>query len=144
MTSKTAQLNELIEITRDGQRFYEHAHNAVRGVRLHALLRDMSQAKSEVIQALTGKVVDNHEVPAAGGTFAGTLSNIYADTRATLSSDGEAIYVAQLEAAEERILHAFEDALESAEPDVHALLVGEMSKVRASHERIRTLKQSMQ
>ncbi|MNR19913.1 hypothetical protein D3C85_1367300 [compost metagenome] len=144
MTSKTAQLNELIEITRDGQRFYEHAHNAVRDVRLHALFRDMSRAKTEVIQALTGKVVDNHEVPAAGGTFAGTLRNIYADTRATLSSDGEAIYVAQLEAAEERILHAFEDALESAEPDVHALLVEEMPKVRASHERIRTLKQSMQ
>lgn len=144
MTSKTTQLNELIEITRDGQRFYEHAHNAVRGVRLHALFRDMSQAKTEVIQALSGKVVDNHEVPAAGGTFAGTLRSLYADTRATLSSDGEAIYVAQLEAAEERILHAFEDALESAEPDVHALLAGELPKVRASHERIRTFKQSMQ
>ena len=144
MTSKTAQLNELIEIARDGQRFYEHAHDAVEDVRLQALFRDMSRAKTEVIQALTGKVVDNHEVPAAGGTFAGTLRNIYADTRATLSSDGEAIYVAQLEAAEERILHAFEDALESAEPDVHALLVEEMPKVRASHERIRTLKQSMQ
>ncbi|MNY72382.1 hypothetical protein D3C86_2109280 [compost metagenome] len=52
--------------------------------------------------------------------------------------------MAQLEAAEERILHAFEDALESAEPDVHALLAGELPKVRASHERIRTLKQSMQ
>lgn len=144
MTSKTAQLNELIEIARDGQRFYEHAHDAVEDVRLQALFRDMSRAKTEVIQALTGKVVDDHEVPAAGGTFAGTLRKLYADTLATLSSDGEAAYVAQLEAAEERILHAFEDALVSAEPDVRALLVGEMPKVRAGHERMRELKQSLQ
>lgn len=144
MTSKTAQLNELIEITRDGQRFYEHAHDAVKDVRLQALFRDMSRAKTEVIQALAGKIVDSHEVPAAGGTFAGTLRKLYADTRATLSSDGEATYVAQLEAAEERILHAFEDALESAEPDVRALLVAEMPKVRAGHQRMRDLKQSLQ
>ncbi len=73
MTSKTAQLNELIEITRDGQRFYEHAHDAVEDAHLQALFGAMVQAKSEVIRALAGKVVDAHEAPAAGGTFAGTL-----------------------------------------------------------------------
>ena len=69
---------------------------------------------------------------------------VYADTKATLVSDTEATYVAQLEEAEDRILHAFEDALESAEPDVQALLTAEMPKVRANHDRMRTLKQSMQ
>jgi uncharacterized protein (TIGR02284 family) len=144
MISKTEQLNELIEIIRDGQSFYDHARDAVKDVHLQELFRDMSQVKSEVIQALAGKVVDSHEAPASGGTFVGTLRKVYADTRAILSSDQDATYVAQLEAAEERILHAFEDALESAEPDVRALLVGEMPKVRATYERMRTLKQSMQ
>jgi uncharacterized protein (TIGR02284 family) len=73
----------------------------------------------------------------------GKLRHAYADARATLSSDEEATYVAQLEEAEDRILHAFEDALESAEPDVRALLAVEMPKVRACHNRMRDLKYAM-
>lgn len=144
MTNTTEQLNELIEITRDGQRFYQHAHDEVKDVRLQVLFRDMSQSKSELIRALSVKVAANQDKPASGGTFVGKLRQVYADTKATLVSDTEATYVAQLEEAEDRILHAFEDALESAEPDVQALLTAEMPKVRANHDRMRALKQSMQ
>lgn len=144
MSTSTEQLNELIEITRDGQRFYQHAHDEVKDVRLQVLFRDMSQSKSELIRALSLKVAANQETPASGGTFVGKLRQVYADTKATLVSDTEATYVAQLEEAEDRILHAFEDALESAEPDMQALLSAEMPSVRANHERMRALKQSMQ
>lgn len=144
MTDKVQQLNELIEITRDGQRFYQHAHDEVKDVRLQALFRDMSQNKTELIRALSVKVAANQQKPADGGTFIGKLRQVYADTKANLVSDTEATYVAQLEEAEDRILHAFEDALESAEPGVQALLAAEMPKVRASHDRMRNLKQSMQ
>jgi uncharacterized protein (TIGR02284 family) len=144
MSNTTEQLNELIEITRDGQRFYQHAHDEVKDVRLQVLFRDMSQSKSELIRALSVKVAANQETPASGGTFVGKLRQVYADTKATLASDTEATYVAQLEEAEDRILHAFEDALEGAEPDMQALLTAEMPKVRANHDRMRTLKLSMQ
>lgn len=140
MNSKTAQLNELIAITRDGQRFYEHALDEVKDVRLQALFRDMSRTKTQVINALAVKVAANEEEPTSSGTVVGKLRQVYADARATLSSDEEAAYVAQLEEAEDRILHAFEDALESAEPDVRALLAVEMPKVRACHDRMRELK----
>lgn len=143
MSNKTDQLNELIAIIRDGQRFYEHAHGEVRDVRLQALFRDMSQTKNQVIQALSVKVAANQEEPTSSGTVVGKLRQVYADARATLSSDEEATYVAQLEEAEDRILHAFEDALESAEPDVRALLAVEMPKIRACHDRMRDLKHAM-
>ena len=140
MSYKTEQLNELIAIIRDGQRFYEHAHDEIEDVRLQALFRDMAQAKHQVIQALAVKVAANHEEPTSSGTLVGKLRQAYADARATLSSDEEATYVAQLEEAEDRILEAFEDAMESAQPDVRALLAVEMPKVRASHQRMRELK----
>lgn len=144
MSSKTAQLNELIEITRDGKRFYEHAHDEVKDIRLQALFRDMARAKTEVINALTVKVAANQSEPASGGTLLGKLRQVYADTRATLSKDEEATYVAQLEEAEDRILHAFEDALQSSDNDVRALLTVEMPKVRACHDRMRMVKHNMQ
>ncbi len=140
MSYKTEQLNELIAIIRDGQRFYEHAHDEIEDVRLQALFRDMAQAKHQVIQALAVKVAANHEEPTSSGTLVGKLRQAYADARATLSSDEEATYVAQLEEAEDRILEAFEDAMESAQPDVRALLAVEMPKMRACHQRMRELK----
>lgn len=143
MTSTTAQLNELIEITRDGERFYQHAIEEVRDPNLQSLFREMASAKTEVIQALTVRVAANHETPSTGGTLMGTLRQVYADTRAALAKDEYAAYVVQLEQAEDRILHAFEDALETAEPKVRELIAVEMPKVRACHDRMRSLKQSM-
>lgn len=140
MSQKTEQLNELIAIIRDGQRFYEHAHDEIKDDRLQALFRDMAQAKHQVIQALSVKVAASHEEPTSSGTLVGKLRQAYADARATLSSDEESTYVAQLENAEDRILEAFEDAMETAQPDVRALLAVEMPKMRACHQRMRELK----
>jgi uncharacterized protein (TIGR02284 family) len=145
MTSKTTtQLNELIEITRDGQRFYQHAQEEVKDARLKALFSEMSRAKTDVIQALAAKVAANQEQPSSGTTLIGKLRQVYADTKASLSSDEAATYVKQLEDTEDRILHAFEDALEGADPDLRALLAVEMPKVRTCHDRMRDLKQSLQ
>nr|WP_313086039.1 PA2169 family four-helix-bundle protein [Pseudomonas sp.] len=128
-------LNELIEITRDGQHFYQHACDVVKDVQLQHLFRDMAQAKTHVIQALSVKVAANQVQPAQGGTTAGKLREVYADTRARLG-DADAVYVDQLDQMEERLLAAFEDAVKSAEPDVRALLAIELPKIRACHERI--------
>lgn len=139
MSQKTEQLNELIAIIRDGQRFYEHAHDEINNEQFKALCRDMAQAKHQIIQALSVKVAANHEQPTDSGTLVGKLRQAYADARATLASDEESTYLAQLEEAEDRILEAFEDAMETAQPDVQALLAVEMPKVRACHQRMREL-----
>lgn len=143
MSKSTAQLTELIEITRDGQRFYQHAQNAVEDAQLKSLFRDMAQAKTQIIQALTVRVAANHEQPPQSGTVIGKLRQIYADTKASLSSDAESTYVAQLEAAEDRLLHAFEDALEESEPELSSLLEEEMPIIRACHDRMSALKNAM-
>ena len=106
MSDKTSELNELIEITRDGKVFYEHARDEVKDVQLKSLFTDM------------------------------------ADTKAALSSDEDATYIAQLEEAEDRILHAFEEAMDGHEPDLRAELATQMPKVRACHDRMRDLKKA--
>jgi len=141
MNQNMTQLNELIEITRDGQHFYQHAIDEVKDVELQHLFRDMAQAKTHIIQALSVKVAANQQQPAQGGTTAGKLREMYADTKARLG-DSDAVYIDQLDQTEERILAAFEDALKTADPDVKALLAIELPKIRACHERIHTLNHS--
>ena len=68
MNKSMNQLNELIEITRDGQRFYQHAAEEVTDVELQHLFRDLAQAKTQIIQALSVKVAASHEQPSQGGT----------------------------------------------------------------------------
>ena len=142
MSNTATQLNELIEITRDGKRFYEHARDEVKSSELKTLFSNMSQAKSNVIIALEKRVAANQETPASGGTLTGKVRQVYADTRAALSSDEEATYIAQLEEAEDRILHAFEDAMDAHEPDLRADVAPLLPKVRACHDRMRDLKKA--
>ncbi|MBE7374202.1 PA2169 family four-helix-bundle protein [Pseudomonas lopnurensis] len=141
MNQAINQLNELIEVTRDGQRFYQHAAEEVKDVELQHLFRDMAQAKTQVIQALAVKVAASDEQPAQGGTLLGRMHELYADTRAHVGNH-DTTYVDQLEQTEERILQAFEDALPDAEPDVRAMLAIELPKLRACHERMRQVKRS--
>ncbi|MHB9799609.1 PA2169 family four-helix-bundle protein [Pseudomonas sp. MT3] len=143
MNHTTRQLNELIEITRDGERFYRHAICEVRDVRLQQLFESMLQAKIGLIADLSRQVATNHDEPAASGTLRGKLIRMYADARARLASDPGATYVAQLEEAEDRILQAFEDALQDAAPEIQALLRAELPKVRACHDQMSALKHSL-
>ncbi|MDG9925209.1 MULTISPECIES: PA2169 family four-helix-bundle protein [unclassified Pseudomonas] len=143
MTSQANVLNQLIEITRDGEHFYRHAEAAVEDQRLKAVFHDMAQAKVGIIQALALKVAENHDYPAESGTLSGSLHRLYAQTRARMASDGEATYVAELESAEDRLLHAFEEALEEADDDLRTVLAPEVPKLRASHERMSELKRTL-
>lgn len=146
MKSSDRQINELIEITRDGQHFYQHVLNevAVEDAQMQQLFRDMLQSKAEVIQILSSWIAEDRAQPALGGTLTGKLREAYADTRARFARNETALYVSQLEAAESRILHAFESALKSTEADVRCLAEAELPRVRACHDLILTLKKSLQ
>lgn len=140
MSRKTAQLNELIEVTRDGEHFYQHAIGEVHDAELRRLFEDMLQAKVRIIQALAVEVAGEQQPPAQGGTLIGKLRELYADTRSALSKNADATYLEQLAAAEQRILEAFEDAMADAEPDLRALLSVEMPNIRAGYERMQQRK----
>jgi len=141
MNQSMNQLNELIEITRDGQRFYQHAADEVKDFELQHLFRDLAQAKTQIIQALSVKVATSHEHPSQGGTLTGRMRELYANTRSRIG-DHDRAYVDQLEQTEANILHAFENAVGDAEPDVRALLAIELPKLRTCHERMRQLKEA--
>ncbi len=143
MNSQSNVLNELIEITRDGEHFYRHAEVEVQAPWLKSVFHDMAETKARLLQALALKVAEEHEHPAEGGTLSGALRQFYADAKARLSRDGDAAYVAELESTEDRLLQAFEEALLEACPEERAVLEAEIPTVRACHERMRELKRSV-
>lgn len=135
-------LQDIIQIARDGAAFYDAARSEVRNPALKETFARMAGHKRDLIAALGGRLQAIGETVPDGGTLVGALRKAYADVRATLSSDEEAVYVRQLEETEDRLLEHVLDAISRADdPMVRNQLESHLRTVRACHDEMRTLKQ---
>lgn len=134
-------LRELVQIARDGADFYAGAEPEVGDAHLKGIFERMAASKQDLINALSGRLeMIGEKVPETGTTF-GALRKAYADVRATLSTDNEKVYIAQLEEAEDRLLRHFEDALRFADNDeIRSQLQAHLPRVQACHDEMRRLK----
>ena len=137
----TATLNELIEITRDGLRFYDAAGLQVQDPILLSLFKRKSETRAQLIEDLSALVTVQGDLASSGGTTLGAVRQTYADLLAAMSSNAETTYVNQLEAAEDSLLHAFEDARKATQiPLIAAALDRYLPKVRQMHDEMKQLK----
>lgn len=137
-------LQELVQIANDSARFYDDARQEVKNPSLQNLFGRMAQAKRNLIGALGNRItLAGEEVPDRG-TIAGSLHKAYTDIRASLSSREEAVYVGQLEEAEDRLLAHFTEALETLDDRVmRDTVLAQMPQVRACHDEMRQMKQRL-
>ena len=134
-------LQDLVQIARDGVEFYTEAGEEVKDVDLKATFARMAAAKRDLIGSLSTKLIANNEDVPTGGTVVGKLRQLYADVRASMSSNEEKVYVAQLEEAEDRLVEHYDAAIkEIDDPLVLAMLEAHMVRVRACHSEMRDLK----
>lgn len=140
-----ATLNELIEVLHDGKNFYQEASNVVKRGDLKKLFDRMVRTKQAIIDDLTAVIDFGGGEPATDGSFAGVLRAAYADMRAKFSSHKDYEYVVQLEEFEDRILHAFKNAvLASKDPTALALATRHLPDVTRDHDEMMMLKQLAQ
>ena len=86
-------------------------------------------------------VTSHGEKVPEGGTVFGALRKLYADVRASMGSDAEAVYVAQLEQTEDRILEAFRKELTMSEnAEVRRIAERHYPEVKRAHDEMRELK----
>lgn len=144
MARPAAVLNTLIEIARDGERFYLDAAGKVRNLELQALFREMAQVRQHLIADLAQHVEARGEVPSADRTLWGSTRQVYADVLAALSRDGQIIYVKELEEAEDRLLDQYQKALRHAPSvSIREILERHLLTVRATHDSMKALKEQV-
>lgn len=143
MTKTTATLNGLVQALNDGINFYEHAANQTTDPRYRELFQKMGRLKSSIAADLKAEVANHGETPDQDGTWLGSVREGYADLKATLTKDSDAAYIASLEEQEDRVLHAFRDALGGDQPPkVRQLAARHLPEVQQMHDRMRELKKS--
>lgn len=137
----TQMLNELIEVARDGERFYMDAANKVHSRELGGVFRQMADVRQLLIDELSRHVLARGDVPSGDQTFSGAARKVYADVRATLAGDADGVYLARLEEAEDRLLQRYQKALRQAPtPEIAAILKRHEPTVWAAHDRMKALR----
>ncbi len=143
--SKTTHtLNDLIAIARDGRDFYQEAAQKVDDAELKTLFVRIAGVKESIIADLGAAVQSVGGEPEDSGTLRGSMQEMYGKIRAALG-DKEYGYVAELEESEDRLLHAFEDAIkdEKTPPAARDVVTRLMPEVRSCHDVMRTRKLAM-
>ncbi|HJU08666.1 MAG TPA: PA2169 family four-helix-bundle protein [Rhodanobacteraceae bacterium] len=144
MTNLIPTLQEIAQICRDGNAFYHDAAEKMQDDDLRVAVQEVGRIRGALCEDIHAWLRQKGEEPSAGGTFYGTLHKLYADLRARLAIDSDRIYVAELEEAEDRLLHSLEQAILAVEPaKARAVLRQYMPAARAAHERMRMLKQAL-
>jgi len=141
MKTDTATLKELIDVLEDGKKFYEEALTKVTRPDLSALFARMAATKGAIASDLKTAVIARGDTPSTDGSFAGSMLKAYAELRAKLSSDKNYAYVAELEHFEDRILKAFNHAVQKADDSgVRTIAERYMADVSRDHAQMRDLK----
>lgn len=134
-------LNELLELARDGERFYRDAAAHVLRPELRGTFAQMAELRLRLMNDLAEHVTARGERPSDRRTLLGTSRQLYADARAAFSTKDDRIYLRQLTAMEDRLLAHYERALSDAAADsVRHILRRHLLTVRASHDRMHLLK----
>ncbi len=145
MTKITATLNDLVDALNDGIAFYDHAAQETYDLRRKDLFHNMSRIKGNIAGELKVEVAKLGGDAANDSHWLGEFRQGYADLKAKLTKDPDAVYISALEAQEDRVLHAFRDAMESDQPvRVRELAAKYLPDVRQMHDQMRDLKQAKQ
>jgi len=141
MGNASATLNDLIELLHDGEKFYAEAAEKVKTPAYQSLFQRMARTKQAIAADLAVHVAAHGEKASNDGTLAGTMRKAYTEVRAKLGKDAEAVYVAQLEQTEDRILEAFRDQLSSdSSVEVRGVVERYYPEVKRAHDEMRELK----
>lgn len=137
-------LNDLVSATRDGKSFYELAATKVNSPELKALFTRLAKVKGDIVQGLSNEIRAVGEKPAGTGTWTGDFDKLYGEVRALLGDKNYA-YVAQLEESEDRLMKAFDKALNDQEtsPSAHTIITRYLPEVRTCHDIMQSQKMAL-
>jgi uncharacterized protein (TIGR02284 family) len=141
--SSTHDLRDLLSVLRDGVMFYAEAGERAEDAGHRELFAQIAAQKRAAARSIE-KLLAPPERP-SDGTWSGKIRECYTRVRAQLSSDKDAVFVKELEAAEDRIIEEFRHCLSAvSDPETRRVLEQHYPVALASHEQMRQLKQAVE
>ena len=133
-------LNELIIVSRDGEKGFRVCAEHVRDEQLKTLFLERASACAQAADELQNVVRELGGEPAREGSVFGTLHRRWVNVRATFTGDDDATIVAECERGEDYALEIYRNALDDHLPDfVRRIVLQQFEGVMNNHDQIRIL-----
>ncbi|HSH87674.1 MAG TPA: PA2169 family four-helix-bundle protein [Methylophilus sp.] len=136
-----AILNELIEISKDGEEGFRSAAEHVDDARLKDFFLRRSKEVSESVRELQALVSALGGVPVNATSIGGTLHRRWIDLKTALTANDNLAVLNETERGEEVALAAYRDALEIELPhDIRAVVIRQLAGVKRNHALVKQLR----
>ena len=136
-----ATLNDLLEISRDGEEGFRTCAEGVQNPNLKAQLEAAARRCAEGATELEAKVRSLGGEPAKGGSIGGSIHRAWTNIKSAITRMSEHAVLVECERGEDVAKTAYETALQKSLPaDVRTLVERQYQGVKANHERVRNLR----
>jgi uncharacterized protein (TIGR02284 family) len=133
-------LNELIIVSRDGERGFRACAAHVRSERLRVLFVERSRSCGQAAEELARMVHELGGEPVTDSSTFGALHRRWLDIRAVFSSSDDGTIVAECERGEDYALEIYRNALDDHLPDpVRRIVLQQFEGVMNNYDQIRIL-----
>jgi uncharacterized protein (TIGR02284 family) len=134
-------VNELIEVSKDGEQGFRTCAKGVKDTQLKALFEQTAQRIAEGVTELQTKVRALGGDPDKSGSATGAVHRGWINIKSTDSGMDAAAVLAECERGEDSAKHAYEDALKKDLPsDVRSIVERQYQGVKQNHDRVRDLR----
>ena len=136
-----ATLNDLLEISRDGEQGFRTCAEGVENPSLKAIFASAARRCAEGAAELEAKVRSLGGEPAQGGSISGSMHRVWTNIKSTITGMSEHAVLAECERGEDAAKAAYEAVLQKNLPaDVRTLVERQYQGVKANHDRVRNLR----
>ncbi|MBP0590004.1 PA2169 family four-helix-bundle protein [Paraburkholderia sp. LEh10] len=140
-TNVIAVLNDLIEISKDGERGFMKAADAAQHASVKEALLETAEHCTQGARELQDLVLSLGGKPESGGSMAGALHRGWLEVKLAVGSRADYAILSDCEKGEDAAQRHFLDALEKELPaDVRAVVERLYQGVLQNHDRIRAMR----
>jgi len=134
-------LNELAEISRDGEKGFLVAAEDVENPNLKDLFRTAAARCAEGAKELESKIVSLGGEPSSGGSMTGAVHRTWTNLKAALASRSEKAVLEEVERGEDAAKDAYQQAIAQPLPaEVKSMIERQYQGVKENHDRVRNLR----
>jgi uncharacterized protein (TIGR02284 family) len=138
-----SHLNNLIETCKDGQDGFHQAAEKVHCDQLRAELESYSRQRAEFATSLQSEVSRLGVTPEKGGSIAGAMHRGWINLKTALTSNDDQAVINECERGEDSAVAAYQEAMKAdLAPQVQQMLSRQYQTVKATHDKIRDLRDS--
>lgn len=147
MDSKTVndKLQYLLGTLRDGQNGFKDAADHATDPNLKALFTERAAQRAALAADIEQKLIAMGDSP-RGGSVGAALHRTWLNVRDALTGRDDYAVVAECERGEDVAIQNYQDVLNEPDlpADIHSFVEAQYTQVKASHDQIRDMKQSME